>query len=72
VSNERKPVKEGLDFVRDGNWNPVTRTRAGVLRLGRRIIPKDLKAHGFVPAVCDCGDYFRLSFGKLAPQGARR
>ena len=67
--NGRKPVKEGLDFVRDGNWNIIERTRKGTLSLGRLIMPKDLKAHGFHPTVCDCGDYFRLSFGKLAPMG---
>lgn len=71
MKNERKPVKEGLDFVRDANWNPIKRTRQGVIALGKRIIPKDLKAHGFVPCVWEGPDYFRLSFGKPVPVRVR-
>jgi len=68
MKNVRKPVKEGLDFVRDGNWNPVKRTRAGVIRLGWKIRDAVARKYGFVPVVCDCGDYFRLSFAKPEPR----
>jgi len=68
MKNPRKPVKEGLDFVRDADWNPVVRTRQGALALGRKMRGAFEKRYGFVPVVCDCGAYFRISFGKPEPR----
>lgn len=65
---DSKPVKEGLDFLRDGGWNPIKRTREGAIRLGWRLRDAIARKHGFVPVVCDCGDYFRLSFSKPEPR----
>lgn len=70
MKNERKPVKEGLDFIRNSDWNPVERTRDGVIRLGWRLRDAIARKFGFVPVVCDCGDYFRLSFAR--PESRRR
>lgn len=60
----RKPVKCGEDFLRDADWRPVVRDRAGAAAVGRRTMPADLKALGFGVAVFDAGDYFRISFGR--------
>ena len=60
----RKPIKSGEDFVRDSNWNPVIRDRSGAVSFGFRAMPPDLKAMGFGCSVCDCGDYYRISYGR--------
>jgi len=65
---KKKPLKEGLDFVRDRNWRPKVVTRKGAERLGWRLMDAALKRCGFVPVVCDCGDYFRVSFSKPEPR----
>lgn len=62
----KKPVKCGEDFVRDAEWRPVVRDRAGAAAVGRRIMPDDLKALGFGVAVFEADDYFRVSFGRKA------
>jgi len=60
----RKHVMFGLDYARDKNWRPVKVTRKGAYRLGMRSIPRDLKTCGFQVVVADCGDYYRVSYGK--------
>jgi len=57
--NPRKPVKSGCDYLRDKNWQPRVMTRKGALRFGARS-----EKHGFEAFICDCGDYFRLSYGR--------
>lgn len=59
-----KLVKHGLDYVRDANWNPHRMTRETLMRYGKRTMPSDLKRLGFSVAVCDCGDYYRMSYGR--------
>ena len=60
----RKPVKSGGDFLRDKDWNPKVLTRAGALRLGMRLRDAVARKYGFEPFICDCGEYFRLSYGR--------
>jgi hypothetical protein len=60
----KKPVKCGCDFVRGPDWNPVVRTRLGAAAMGMRTMPEDLRRLGFGVSVCDCGDYFRISYGR--------
>jgi len=59
-----KPLMGGLDFYRDANWNPIKRTKAGAKRLGDQRMDLDLKRVGFETIICDCGDYFRVNYGK--------
>lgn len=59
-----KKVKYGEDFIRDRNWKPVTRTKAGAERLGKKLMPADLKRLGFGVSVFDAGDYYRISYGR--------
>lgn len=61
---ERKPVKSGDDFLRDKNWKPKILTRAGAIRLGLRLRDAIARKYGFMPTICDCGNYFRLSYGR--------
>lgn len=58
-----KPVKSGLDYLRDNNWNPVTRNRAGAIREGIKRMPAELMACSFGVEVCDCGEYYRINYG---------
>ena len=60
----KKPVKCGLDFLRDDKWRPVVRDRQGAEALGRRLIPADLLRVGFGVSVFEGDDYFRISFGR--------
>lgn len=59
-------VKCGLDFIRDKNWNPVVRDRAGAAAVGRRTMSEDLKALGFSVAIFEAADYYRVSYGRKA------
>lgn len=59
-----KPVKQGLDFVRDKNWNPIIRNREGAIREAQKIMPVYLRQYGFGAEVCDCGGYYRISYGR--------
>jgi hypothetical protein len=58
-----KPVKNGLDFLRDRNWHPITRTREGALKYAEKIMPEYLRRCGFGAEICDCGDYYRINYG---------
>ena len=60
----KKPIKCGLDFLRDAKWNPVVRDRLGAERLGFKMMSADLKVIGFGVSVFDAGDYYRISFGR--------
>jgi hypothetical protein len=60
----KKPVKYGEDFVRDANWQPITRTRTGAERLGMKLMPPDLKRLGFSVSVFEADEYFRISYGR--------
>ena len=62
--NPRKPVKSGCDYLRDKNWNPRVMTRAGALRFGARNRDATARRFNFEAFICDCGDYFRLSYGR--------
>jgi hypothetical protein len=64
MKNQRKPVMSGNDFLRDSNWNPRVLTRAGAIRLGMRLRDRIARDFGFTPVVADCGEYFRLSYGR--------
>ncbi len=61
---ERKPVKSGLDYLRDEKWDPIRRNRAGAIREGSKRMPEYLKRYRFGVAVCDCGEYYRVIYGK--------
>ena len=64
MRNDKKPVKMGEDFLRDSEWRPVVATRAGAESKARRSMPGDLKRLGFGVASCDCGEYYRVSYGR--------
>lgn len=56
-----KPVKCGLDFVRDTNWRPRILTRKGAQALANRMAMAEIP-HGFWKgSVCDCGSHYRIS-----------
>jgi len=59
----KKPLKQGLDFFRDKQWNPIVRNRAGAIREGEKAMPACLRKCGFGVEVCDCGDYYRINYG---------
>ena len=62
--SERKPVMCGLGPVVDVNWKPRVMTKRGARQWGMRSRDAVERKHGFMPVVCDCGDYFRVSFGR--------
>jgi hypothetical protein len=62
----KKKIMCGLDFLRDGDWNPIVRTREGAMAVGRRTMPEDLKAIGFGVAIFETADYYRVSYGRKA------
>lgn len=61
---ESKPVKHGFDFIRDKQWNPIIRNRKGAIREGERRKPAYLKWCNFIVEICDCGDYYRVNYGR--------
>ena len=58
------PVKQGVDFIRDSEWKPVTWDMSRALREARKRMPEDLKRCGFRAEVCYCGDWYRVEYGK--------
>ena len=62
-------IISGLDYLRGSDSQPVNRTRAGAMRIARK-----MASHGFVPHVVPgpiedlldgrAPSYWRLSFGK--------
>ena len=58
-----KPVKQGLNFIRDAKGHPLIRDYAGAVTVGLMIMPKELKTLGFGVTVFDEDGCFRISFG---------
>lgn len=64
MTDPKKPVVSGPDFVRDGDWKPRQATQKGALRLANQLMPADLKRAGFESFIFDAGDYWRINYGK--------
>jgi hypothetical protein len=64
ADQERKPIKFGLGFVHDANQKQVSMTKPQAERWGSRNMPDGFKRCGFRCLVSDCGDYYRVLYGK--------
>jgi hypothetical protein len=58
-------LKMGLDFVRDGSWQPKEfRSLAGIIQYAWRAMPEELKRLGFGVATWTGPEYVRASYGR--------
>jgi hypothetical protein len=63
MSNTRKPIKHGLDFLRGSNWKPRMFTRKGAQRYADQEASAQLPKGFWAGRVSDCGEYFRVNIG---------
>jgi len=61
ITTDHKPVKCGLDFLRDSRWKPRKMTKKGAQREAGRFARRRLPEGFWVAIVVDCGEYFRIS-----------
>ena len=60
-----KPIKSGLGFIVDKNWNPImAKSREEALKIGARYQSKESRRLGFKPALWEGEDYYRVSYGR--------
>ena len=59
----KKPAKSGLDYIRNGKWLPIQKTRKGWQQYANRLAAKHGKRDGLIyhGVLCDCGDYIRVN-----------
>lgn len=63
--NHALPVKSGLGFMVDKNWNPImARDREHAEKLGYKYQHSDSKKFGFMVSVFEADDYYRISYGR--------
>lgn len=61
MSNTRKPVKFGADYVRGSNWEPRRFSRKGAERYASQEAAKRQPRGFWTGRVSDCGDYYRIN-----------
>ena len=61
---EKKTAKSGLDYVRGSNWEPMQKTVRGWMQYAKR--NNSMRKYGFSAVVVDCGEYFRINYGRKA------
>lgn len=63
MTSERKPIKAGLDYLRDSDWQPIVATRAGAQRRADRMAARSKPKGFWNGVVVDCGAYWRIAIG---------
>jgi len=59
-----KPIKEGIDYIVDKNWQKIITNRQGAMKIGVKTMPDNLRILGFGVEVADCDDYYRIIYGR--------
>lgn len=72
ATETRKPMKVGLDYVRNAQWEPKLFTRKGASRLMTKLAERSPLASvpGCVGLVSDCGDYWRGNVAAYPDRGS--
>ena len=61
MTETRKLVKSGLDYIRDKRWNPVKWTISQCMRYGNKKAIRTSPECFWHVCIADCGAYYRIS-----------